>query len=253
MWEIIMLRELHVIKALVKKDLLFEPVFRFLVPYFCISYCAALLWGALESHPAWPLPHERWGLSTASQLFIPFVLFSPVFLSYIFMEVIRREKQHTSFIYLRAFPISPRGLFWGRVFSCWVISMVCIFPVYVLFLVLHVADLVTRELLAPLVLGIRFPIFLIAVAFFVSTVLVGLAMNVSPQLLPVIAVVVGTVVVLMPFLFSELIMGTEFEFLLFKLVRAVGTIFRASAALFILSLLLGGMFSQFFSRKRSYV
>jgi len=243
----------HTIKALMRKDLLHEPVFRILVPYLYISYCAALLWAALEPNPAWPLPRERWGLSSASQIFIPFVMFTPFLLSYVFMEVIRREKHQNSFIYFRAFPISLRTLFWGRVFSCWLLSMIYISLVYVTFVILHIAGLVTRDLLTPVVLGVRFPIFLSAIAFFVSAAAVGLAMIVGPHLLPVIAAVIGTVVVLTPFLFSELIVGTSFEILLFELARAFGTMLRASAALFFLSLLLAGMFSYMFHRKRSYI
>jgi hypothetical protein len=241
------------LKALVKKDLLFEPVFRFLVPFWNVSFCVILLWAALEPNPTWPLPRVRWGLSSASQIFIPATMFSPFFFSYFYMEVIRLEKQYGSFIYLRTFPISPAYLFWGRIISCWLLSLLCILPVYITFIITHVVGLVADDLITPLILGIRFPLFLAANAFLASTLMVGSAMVIAPRSLPVVAAIIGTAVVLTPFLISELTVGIKFELLLFKVARMFGTMLRSSAAFFALALLLGGGFSWAFCRKRSYV
>lgn len=182
-------------------------------------------------------------VASMNTLFIPFVLY---------LLSIHAEKQYGSFIVWRALPITPRLLLWGHVLSCWVFSSWMTLVLALLFNVLHALGVLAEDRLAPLLLGIRFPLLLIAASLLTSAIAVGLGMNASSLFFSLLVIGVSTPIVLSS-IFLALVFDVRLEALVVRFVRMFGTSLRLSLLLVGLALLWGEVSCWLFSRKRSYV
>lgn len=244
----------YAVRALVRKDLLLEPVSRRIRFIYTTLVCCFLLWAGISPGSVWISQPVAAGISTASQVFISLAIASTFFVPFlVYLSLIQGERRVSSFLILRALPIDPGFLFWGRVISCWLLSMTPVSVAYALLAFMHASGLLVEDLLTPILLGIRFPLFLVALTWFSSTLAVGLAMNVNPQLLPFVATTIGVMLVLLPILLSPMIMGIDLTSLLIKMVQMYGTLLKASGVFALLSLFFGSLSSKLFRRKRSYV
>ncbi len=247
-------KSLHVVKAMVKKDLLFEPAFRRVSIFYTAGVCAAILGtGLVPDFSLFSVPGLT-GISPASQLFTALAVANTLLIPFAgYMFMIQGERQTGSFVLYRTLPIEILPLFWGRVFSCWMLSMIPIASSYILFVFMHVSGLLAEDSLTAILLGISFPVFIISLCWLTSTTAVGMAVNINSQMLPFVVTSIGVFLVLVPFLFRRVFVSLRFEQIIIEIVEKFGALLGASVFLLLMSLLIGGLCAWLFRRKRSYV
>lgn len=183
-------------------------------------------------------------LSTTGIFIIPLVLST---------SVIQGEKRSGSFVLYRTLPLDLSILVWARIFACWCSA---ILPLLIMRLGLEIAWLTgshQADLFWVTARSFSFLVFICSMGFVLSAFGVGLAMWLSPQVLPVAVSLVSSVVVLFPFVFSRKAMGVDSG----ELVVAAASVYSPdvliSLVLLLVGLLIGGCTAWAVTRKRSYV
>ncbi|HEX8635511.1 MAG TPA: hypothetical protein VF703_15300 [Pyrinomonadaceae bacterium] len=239
--------------GLIKKDVLDEDISRRSVLTYIALGGLFLVLTAMFPRSGW-LASPVTNISAGSLLLSTFAAFSIFFIPFVcYMFLIQGERRVGSFVLLRVIPLDLRVLFWSRVASCWLLTMFPVAMLYLIFTALYAAGLFPPDLLTPLLFSVRFPLFIAASAILTSTVAVGLALNISPQLLPFITMLCGSLIVLFPFFFSPRLAGTDSSRLVLTLLQRYGGFFSTIIFLLFCSLCCGLIFSWLFRHKRSYV
>lgn len=240
--------------AFIRKDVYAECLHR---PALA-AYCALLVIGFIlvASFPEHPLASTTAmpDISPAAQLFNSLSLTTPFFLPLmVYLYGIQGEKRYGSFVLYRILPIELKHLFIGRVVACWLLGMIPFLVSGGAFLALLAIGKIQPDVLTPAILDFRFVLLVATVTLFTSTLAVGIGLNISPQMLPAVVMLLGSLLVLFPFIFSRRILGIDSQVILVELGRTVSTRLRLSALLVVLSLILGSLFYWGFRRKRSYL
>lgn len=239
--------------AMTRKDLLREPISQRLVLVQSALGCGFILWAGLAPDSTWLAHSIIPELSPVSQVVGSFLFLTPLLMPFVgYMSLIQSERQGNSFRFLRALPIRPQTLFWVRIICCWVLTLIPALSYYLVLGFMQALDLLAQDKFLPVLLSTRFCLLIVTLAWLVSTISVGLGMNVNPQFLPFTVTVIGSALVLFPFVFSRLIIGIDSQVILVKLARTLGTMGGVSLVLALLSLMLGAILSWLFGYKRSY-
>jgi hypothetical protein len=242
------------IGAFIKKDVYAEMMTRpFLALYTLVTgiwiVCAAFY----SDSTLFSVPGVV-GISAASQSFGTMSGTNSFFIPLVvYMYAIQGEKRYGSFVLYRILPIDIRLLLGSRILSCWLLSIIPFVFSYFVYLFLVLLKVINRDPLTATFLDIRFPILIVSLTLFVSTLAVGIAFTVRPQMLPFVVTMVAMPVVLFPFIFSSRVVGVDSQYVLLKLLENFGTMIRLSVLLLVLSVFFGSAFYWLFRRKRSYV
>jgi hypothetical protein len=240
--------------ALVRKDLLFERASLRIVIIWGVLSCAGLLLAQLESGVALPFSGALFEISPASQLSL-LLLFSTTLIVpvVVFMFLIQNEKTYGSFAIYRTLPINCHTLFCSRVLSSLILTTTCVLIVYLFYGLFLVSGFVSRDALTPVLLGFPFLFLLFSLSLLSSVTAIGLAFNISPQLLPSVVTVISILIVSSPFVFTIRVAGFNGQDALVTYFARYGVFGGISAALLSMSVLVGGLASIFFKVKRAYV
>ena len=246
--------QLRGVAALVRKDLLFERVSRRILIIWGALSTAGLLFSQFESNMALPFSGTIVEISPASQLSL-LLLFSTTLIVpvVVFMFLIQTEKTYGSFAIYRTLPIGCHALFWGRVLSSLILTATCVFIVYLFYGLSLVCGFISRDALTPVLLGFPFLFLLFSLSLLSSVTAIGLAFNISPQLLPSVVTVISILMVVSPFLFTIRVAGFNGQDAMVTYLARYGVFGGISAALLFMSVLVGGLASVFFKVKRAYV
>ena len=240
---------LNTIKSLVKKDFLFERVIRriyfIILPFICLS----LLWAKFNGAASTVML----SVSFASQAFGAFVIFNfPLLPFLVYLYLIQGERRTRSFMTYFTLPIDRRVLFWGRVLTCWLFCLIPTATAYITLIMLHYV-FPSRDLLENIYLTPSFVLFTLSLSWLTSILAIGLAINLDPKSLPIFASITGMLLVMIPFVFSQRVAGMDAQVLVIQFIQSMRTFTRAALFITIASLILGVIFSTWFSNKRSYV
>lgn len=240
--------------AFIRKDVYAESMNRRVLAIYTPLICIGILCTAFFPDSKFFSTPGVVGISPASQIFGAISSINTFFIPIIaFMYGIQGEKRYGSFILYRILPIDIKLLLGSRVISCWLLSMIPFAFSYLLYIFLTLIGVINPDSLTPIFLDIRFSILIASLTLFISTLAVGIAFNVSPQMLPFAVTLFTAPVVLFPFIFSIRVAGVDSQYILLKLISTFGTMIRLSVLLLVLSVLFGSAFSWFFRRKRSYL
>ncbi|HYP26652.1 MAG TPA: hypothetical protein VE262_08045 [Blastocatellia bacterium] len=246
--------QLRAALALVRKDLLFEKVSRRMVIIWGGLSSLGLLLSRFESDLTLPFSGGPFEVSPASQLSL-LLLFSTTLIVpvVVFMFLIQTEKTCGSFAIYRTLPINCHTLYWSRVLSSLILTAACVLIVYLFYGFFLAAGLISRDALTPVLLGLSFLYLLFSLSLFSSVTAIGLAFNISPQLLPSVVTVVSILIVTSPFIFTVRVAGFNGQDAVVTYLARYGVFGGISVALLSVSILVGGLASVFFKLKRSYV
>ena len=239
---------------MVRKDLLFEPASRRVSIIYTAAVCAALLAAGFAPDFFLFSAHNTTGIAPASQVFTLLAFANTILIPFVgYMFIIQGERQTGSFILYRTLPIEIGLLFWSRIFSCWLLSMIPVASSYILFIIMYASGLLAEDFLTAMLLGVDAPIFLMALAWFTSATAVGLAVNINPQVLPFVVTSIAMFLVFASLSFRRIFVSLKLEQIITEIAEIFGAFRVASIFLFLMSLLIGGFCAWLFQRKRSYV
>lgn len=239
------------LKALLRKDLILEPASRRLGITYVPLICAVVIWAAISPGSV-PLADPQ--LGGVEQVFIPLAITNSFLLPFgFYMNIIQGERRTGSFVLYRTLPIDLGTLFWSRVLSCWLLSLIPTLISYILLVFVRPFTEPGSYSLTTGPLNINFLIFLIVLHWFTSTLAVGLALNVNPSMLPLVVTAMVVCVVIFPFVFSKKVAGIDSKHILIRLAQSLGFLPSASILLALLSALAGGLFFWWFRKKKSFV
>jgi hypothetical protein len=234
--------------------LLFEKVSRRIVIIWAVLSSVGLFLSRFESSVAPPLSGDIFKVSPASQLslllFFSTTLIVPVV---VFMFLIQTEKTYGSFALYRTLPIDCHTLLWSRVLSSLILTTVCVLIVYFFYGLFLASRLISRDALTPVILSFPFLLLLFSLSLLSSVTAIGLAFNISPQLLPSVVTVISILIVTSPFIFSIRVAGFDGQDAMMAYLARYGVFGGVSVALLSMSVLVGGLASVFFKMKRAYV
>ncbi len=239
------------LKALAKKDLWFEPASRRVLLVYPPVVWAALFWAFISPAPSW-LFGPVGGGSAGAVLAIALSVTNPFLISMGYVSMIQREKSQGSFVRLRVLPIDPGRLLGFRALTCFLFSVIPTSAGYVALGVIRILGMHRDDPLMDLLWSLPFVFFLLALTLVVSTLAVGLAMNLNTQQLTIFATIAGLTVVLFPFIFSRAVMGLDAQELLIKAALMFGNLPRVVAVLFASALVSGLILASAFRRKKAY-
>ncbi|CAN5864083.1 hypothetical protein BH18ACI4_BH18ACI4_20540 [soil metagenome] len=215
---------------------------------YTLLWWALLLWASLAPGTFWftgsieasPASQVMAACAILTAFFIPFVVYLPV----------SQTKGHlNSFTSTQSSsPETTRG-YWKQVMACWLTTSIPLLSVYVLFALMSFLGFLTKDLITPMILGVSFLIFVLALTLLTSTTSIGLAMSDS-RALHLMATTIAFSTVLLPFILSELVTGTRFESHLVRFVQEFGESTAVSIFLLLFSLLVGSFFSWLYRRKQ---
>ena len=245
---------LHCALAVLRKDLLFEPTHRGVLWIYTPLMCVALLWALLAPAPGWLFDPMVIGLSAGSGFLITMsIAHAVLFPAVVYLGMIQREKSKGSFLLLRALPIDPAVLMWSRVICSSLLSLIPTGAGFVVFALARMWDSGDSDLATPFIIGIHFPLIVLLLTAFVSTLAVGWGLLLSGQQLTLGATIMALVVVMFPLFFSRRVLGVDSRELLFHFARGWTSLPRMTIVLSLLTLAQGTVLSLAFRRKSSYL
>lgn len=233
--------------AIVRKELVSEPRTRRVTIYATALMCGGLLFIAVRPSSILPPGLELPPHLTPVELgFVALALTSSIMWPVGgYLNIIQGEKRAGSFIIYRVLPFTPSGFIWGRILSCWLITITPIAVPYLMLFVIWLAG-------AGEIPSLRFFLFVLSLAWFNSTVVVGLGANIKSDFLALIVPVITILIVLFPFVFSQRVAGIDSMEIMTRFVENVGPLAWKFGLFFPLSLPVGWFFSWIFRKKRSY-
>lgn len=209
---------------------------------YTVLWCALLLWASFSPSSFWfagPEASSRVSqvmsaCAVVTPLFIPFAIYFPSIQSEWSSNSITSKKLH---IYLK------------HVAVCFLLTSIPILTAYLLVALMN--WLGTRSLDGgfPTIFGSPFLIFVVAFTLVTSTIAVGIGMSRS-RALHLIALAIALLVVVLPFLLSEVVTGTNFLQHSIRLVQAIEASTSFLIFLLLSSLITGGFFSWLYGRKQ---
>lgn len=209
---------------------------------YTVLWCALLLWASFS-----PSSFRFAGADASSQvsqimsacaiitpLFIPFVIYFPYMQSVSSSNSIASKQLH---VYLK------------RVAVCFLLTSIPILTAYLLVALMNWLGMRNLDGGFPTIFGSPFLIFVVALTLVTSTIAVGLGMSRS-RALHLVALAIALLVVVLPFLLSEIVTGTNFLQHSIRLVQAIEASTSFLIFLLLSSLITGGFFSWLYGRKQ---
>ncbi len=216
---------------------------------YTLLWWALLLWASLAPGSFWPTGNVE--ASAASQVMCACAILTSFFIPFVVYFPITQTEGHlnsSSSIQLSSSKTS-RG-YLKQVVACSLLTLIPLLSVYVLFALMSWLGFLTKDLVTPIILGLSFLIFVVALTLLTSTTSIGFAMSGSRGLHR-IATAIALSTVILPFILSELVTGTRFESHLVRFVQRLGESPALSILLLLLSsLLVGSFFSWLYGRKQ---
>lgn len=208
---------------------------------YTVLWCALLLWASFSPRSFWVAGPEP--LSRVSQimsvcaivtpLFIPFAIYFPAMQADLSVDSTASIQSH---VYLR------------RVAVCFLLTLIPILSAYLLVAFMNWLGMRGWARVTPTIFGNSFLSFVVSFTLVTSTTAVGLGMSRSRRL-HLIALAIALLVVVLPFLLSEMVTGTNFLQHSIRLVQAVEASISFSIFLLFFSLITGGFFSWLYGHK----
>lgn len=214
---------------------------------YTLLWWALLLWASLVPDSLWftgniegsPGSQVMAACAILTAFFIPFVVYFPV------TQTKRQLNSSTSAPLL----FSKLNRYWKQVVACWLLTLIPLLSVYVLFALMSLLGFLVKDLVTPIILGLPFLIFIVALTLLTSATSVGLAMSDS-RALHLIATTIALSTVLLSFILSEMVTGIRFESHLVRFVQGLRESTALSIFLLLSSLLVGSFFSWLYGRKQ---
>ncbi|MCM3872651.1 MAG: hypothetical protein ND895_18375 [Pyrinomonadaceae bacterium] len=215
---------------------------------YTLLWVALLLWAGLAPGSFWfasnsaasPASQLMCACAILTSLFIPFVVYFPV---------TQNEGQTDSSTPTQLW-FSRSNKYWKQVAACWLLTLISLLSVYVLFALMNLLGFLTKDLVAPIMLGLTFLMFVAFLTLLTSTTAIGFAMSGS-RTLHLVATTIALATVILPFILSELVTGTRFESHLVSFVLRLGQSPAILIVPLLSSLLLGSVFSWHYRHKKS--
>jgi len=215
---------------------------------YTMLWWALLLWASVVPGSLWLTGNIE--ASVASQVMAACAILTPFLIPFVvYFPVSQTKRNLNSFTSTRLSSSKTKRAYWKEVVACWLTTLIPLLSVYALFGLMSLMGFLTKDVLTPVLLGLSFLIFIVALTLLTSTTSVGLAMSDS-RTLHLMAIAIATSAVVLPFILSEVVTGTRFESHLVRFVQGLG----GSPAIFTVpllsSLLIGCFFSWLYGRKK---
>ncbi len=215
---------------------------------YTLLWWALLLWVSLVPGSFWftgdieasPASQIMAACAILTAFLIPFVVYLPVS---------QTKGNLNSFTSTESSSSKTTRGYWKHVMACWLTTSIPLMSVYVLFALMSLLGFLPKDLVTPIILGISFLVFVLALTLLTSTTSIGLAMSDS-RALHLIAMAIAISAVMLPFILSEMVTGTRFESHLVRFVQELGESTAVSIFLLLSSLLMGSFFSWLYRRKQ---
>lgn len=227
---------------------------------YTLLWWALLLWAIWAPGSFWPTGNAE--ASAASQVMCACAIITPFFLPFaVYFPVMQSKGFSVSHsLYPTTLQLNPftstqlssskttRG-YWKDVVACWLTTLIPMLGLYALFALMSLLGFLPKDLVTPIILGVSFFIFVVALTLLTSTTSIGLAMSDS-RALHFVATTIALSTVLLPFILSELVTGTRFESHVVRFVQGPGESTALSILLLLSSMLVGGFFSWLYRPKQ---
>lgn len=202
---------------------------------YTVLWCALLLWANFSPSSFWfvgpeassPVSQIMSACAIVTPLFIPFALYFPSMRADSSSDLIASKQLH---LYLKYVAV------------CFLLTSIPILTAYLLVALMNWLGVRSLDRIFPTVFGSPFLIFVVASSLVTSTIAVGLGMSRS-RTLHLVALAIALLVVVLPFLLSEMVTGTNFFQYSIRLVQAIEASTSFSVFLLLSSLITGGFFS----------
>lgn len=215
---------------------------------YTLLWWALLLWASLVPGSFWFTGSIE--ASPASQVMVACAILTPFLIPFVVCFPVSQTKRNLSSFNSTQLSSSKttRG-YWKDVVACWLTTLIPMLGVSALFALMSLLGFLPKDLVTPIILGVSFFIFVVALTLLTSTTSIGLAMSDS-RVLHLIAVAIAVSAVVLPFILSEMVTGTRFELHLVRFVQGPGESTVLSIFLLLSSLLVGSFFSWLYRPKQ---
>lgn len=215
---------------------------------YTLLWWALLLWASLAPGSFWFTGNIE--ASPASQVMAACAILTPLFIPFVVYFPVSQTKANLNSLTSTQLSSSKttRG-YWKGVVACWLTTLIPLLSVYVLFALMSWLGFLTKDLVTPIILGVSFLIFVVALTLLTSTTSIGLAMSDSRPL-HLIATAIAVSAVMLPFILSEVVTGSRFESHLVRFVQGLGKSPAILTVPLLSSLLIGSLFSWLYGHKK---
>lgn len=204
-------------------------------------WCALLMWASFSPQSFWFAGPEA--LSPISQIMSACAIVTPLFIPFgIYFPTLRAGSNFNSGA------LKQPPVYLKRVAVCFLVTAIPVLSVYLLASLMSWLEIPGAARVTPTMFGSLFLVFVMSFTLVTSTLAVGLAMSGS-RALYVIALAIALSGVVLPFLLSESVTGTDFLQHSTRFVQAINASRTFSIFLLLTSLIAGGFFSWLYRRK----